>query len=369
MVARKNSVKLSSYVGSRRPRLVMLGGFCLFALLMAACQWVPDVQNSADDMIGTVRVNGVDSFDSDSVRHDAADQWRWLTIPGSRLVLNPAQITVKSKPLSRALELNAGYYVGPHPYRLQRLMSMRLLEPGEAVSPSQGAWTMHVSGEDLARSVKDGTRAVDGITVVADKGRAKLSALNPDRPWGWTSIHVKPPFKAQSGTVRIRVAESDGGYWALKVNPGASLGAGDEKDDESLENGSEKTGDFIFDLADADGWNENEGFDLKLFAVYPGKHYWLESIDVTLSPEPADLGQADSVKTAWHPSRIEFKAEYERASTRLSGCDFFYDENTLVRLINVDTLDPQARELAFEGLPYCQKVSTTFGDQILVFEH
>ena len=44
---------------------------------------------AAPEMLGTVKLHGDESFDSDSIKNEDSDQWRWLSYPESRILVNP----------------------------------------------------------------------------------------------------------------------------------------------------------------------------------------------------------------------------------------------------------------------------------------
>lgn len=68
-------------------------------------------------------------FDSDSVRYGAESgtPWLWLSIPGSRLVLNPyTQVVCGTPPDTNHFQLNAGFFAGNRANRLEGLLSAGL---------------------------------------------------------------------------------------------------------------------------------------------------------------------------------------------------------------------------------------------------
>lgn len=44
--------------------------------------------NSNSTMIGTVNMEGSRNFDCDTLKNSDSDQWRWISYPGSRMVMN-----------------------------------------------------------------------------------------------------------------------------------------------------------------------------------------------------------------------------------------------------------------------------------------
>lgn len=74
---------------------------------------------------GLVRLTGLPDFDCDSIANNAPDQWRWLSLPRSRLVLNPAASDDFSPlPQRPDLPLHAAYYAGRKPHRLVDLVTV-----------------------------------------------------------------------------------------------------------------------------------------------------------------------------------------------------------------------------------------------------
>jgi hypothetical protein len=66
------------------------------------------------EYIGTVRMWGDPCFDSDTIRNDGEKQWRWLSYPLSRLVINPKEKCNLQEymPMQKDLDLIIGYYIG-----------------------------------------------------------------------------------------------------------------------------------------------------------------------------------------------------------------------------------------------------------------
>lgn len=101
---------------------------------------------SFPSVVGSVRFAGQTPFDSDSIANRAADHWRWLTIPNSRLVLNPAMPnTFVDPPDGPDAPLHVGCYVGKEPVRLLNLLALtvRPVAPASTTAPAedyQSAW-------------------------------------------------------------------------------------------------------------------------------------------------------------------------------------------------------------------------------------
>ena len=78
------------------------------------------------------------SFDSDSLKVTGSQAWCWLSIPDSRLVLNPVTKVVDGvNPNRDNLSLHAGYFVGAGAVRLSDLISV---ETGAETPVTQTWW-------------------------------------------------------------------------------------------------------------------------------------------------------------------------------------------------------------------------------------
>ena len=76
-------------------------------------------------------------FDSDSLKVSGRGSWRWLSIPESRLVLNPfTKVVDGAAPTTDGLSLHAGYYVGTRAERLDGMLAIDL----DPKTPVEQAW-------------------------------------------------------------------------------------------------------------------------------------------------------------------------------------------------------------------------------------
>ena len=79
-----------------------------------------------NEKIGSVNFKGLDSFDSDTIANSSDNQWRWLSIPESRIVLNPSNNRYKRIKRTEDLPLNLGYYVAKQPKRLLDILMLKI---------------------------------------------------------------------------------------------------------------------------------------------------------------------------------------------------------------------------------------------------
>ena len=84
---------------------------CLAVLLPSMLALTPLSASAASpdraEYVGNVKLSGDPAFDSDSIVNSDADQWRWLSYPESRMVVNPG-----SRPsYDGGMNLNLGLFV------------------------------------------------------------------------------------------------------------------------------------------------------------------------------------------------------------------------------------------------------------------
>ncbi len=276
---------------------------------------------SAAEVVGSVEMAGVETFDCEKVCNGRADQWRWLSVPLSRLVLNPAGSGYETDGLEPTLGLDIGYYVGDEPRRLTDVVGCRLVDDAK-----QGqSWNYSINFAEEFGKDKSGWNNA-GLIKEVDSGIGKITIADPNwkETWGGMGFDVKPGFKCMGGKLRIKIAKSDG-WWSLKFKNAAG-------EDAVLQKSTNQTGTFIYDLEDFEGCCGSEQFNLGIFIQHPDKSIWIESMDLELYSE-STKSEVGEYKTKWYPHKIGFEVEYPKLSRQLGGCDFFADENSVYRLI------------------------------------
>ena len=334
-------------------------GWTLAAMQLACADTGPDPIRPLPDTIGTVHVNGLDSFDSDSIRHDGPKQWRWLSVPNSRLVMNPSLITDRSTPLASDLDFNVGYYVGAQPYRMQRMATLRIMDSDQAQEMGEVWRSESRPAEDWTTGNSDWSFSGLEHAVDGDAGVITVTG-EPDR-WGDATWRIQPPIAAQSASIRIHVKEV-GNAWALKFNSPV------HDEDVFIQYDSQQAGTFTYDLGAYEGWRDQPYMDLKVFAIGTNSQVKFESIEVEMRTEDPDKGRASSVESAWYPYQLAFETEYKEHGASLSGMDYFYDENTIIRKMNLGIPDGQTLTARFQGSPYAEMWEYDPETGMLIFE-
>ena len=229
---------------------------------------------SMGETVGSVEMAGVDRFDSETVCNGRADQWRWLSVPLSRLVLNPAGSGFETDKLESTLGLDVGYYVGDEPRRLTDVIGCRLVDSeGQA---ERQRWNYSVNFAEEFGKEKSSWRGAY-LKKEVDGELGKITVDHPELTWGGMTIRVKPGFRCMSGKLRIKVAKSDG-TWSLKFKNAAGK-------DVLLQKSNNRTGTFVYDLEDFEGCSRSENFSIGFYIQHRDKSVWVESMDLELYSE------------------------------------------------------------------------------------
>ena len=158
---------------------------------------------------------------SEDLRDSGPRQRRWMSLPGSRLVVNPYDFYSPMSPADYSggpdLPLNAGYYAGGEAFDLPALLMLYRREP-QAAGGLQVVWEDSFDGPQLDWQTEE------GLVAVARQGRVVLQVTGEMKQYGainrWVEVDLdRHPY------VQVKVPEARG-HWALKVSEG-----GDESQD------------------------------------------------------------------------------------------------------------------------------------------
>ncbi|MBQ7337463.1 MAG: hypothetical protein IJW40_03305 [Clostridia bacterium] len=269
----------------------------------------------------------VPNIDLESLRQTGVDSQRWLSIPESRLVINPYQFnsaeTVTHSDYSDrpSLPLNIGYLdpyaTGGTGVWLENLIT--LYEQGDG----EGDAAMQYEAElwDSAAWTKSGGSNTE---LYADDGYLSLTVLaGAAEPWQYAAQRIELDLD-QNPVLTITV-DSCEGQWALKL-------CEDGKVDESIVADTSKTGTYTYNLAAALGRGGTFKGVIKIFSIGYDKELVISRMDIRTVT--AIRAEATEYTTAWLPSALEFTATYDDGLA-LSGFDTFYDADTVLRRIEI----------------------------------
>ena len=312
---------------------LILATLLLLSTLLACTPQTPDQpeEPSTDDPDNTTPEDpymNVPNIDLATLRQTGVDSQRWLSIPESRLVVNPYQFnsaeTVTHAQYSDrpSIPLNLGYL---DPYStsgtgvwLENLVT--LYEQGD------GEGSADIQYEAEFWDSKAWTKSGGANTELnADDGELSLTVLSSaSEPWQYAAQRIELDLDEHPVlTITVDICE---GQWALKL-------CEDGKADEYISADSSKTGTYTFDLASALGRGGKFKGVVKVFSIGYDKELVVSRLDIrTVSSSRAE---AAAYTTAWTPSALEFTASYPDGLA-ISGFDTFYDTDTVLRQIKVE---------------------------------
>ncbi|MEQ4206732.1 hypothetical protein [Actinopolymorpha sp. B9G3] len=252
-------------------------------------------------------------------------QRRWMSLSGSRLVVNPFDFNTSLRPAEynngSHLPLHVGYYAAARAHRLlDTLMLYR--------KPEGRTGGLDVAWADEFESLSEDWIADPDLEATVSDGQLRLN-LSADASNWWGSVQrwVEVDLD-ESPYIEVSITEL-ADAWALRVNDGGA--------DITIQGDTNDQGQFTYDLRKLTGWRGTKRFRVRLVvAVWekPAKFDYVRIVGVRSAVE-----DAQSFETAWLPHELPATAEYESgASVELH--DYFADENTLLRSLSFDLADP-----------------------------
>ena len=266
----------------------------------------------------------------EDLRETGPNQRRDLSIPFSRIVLNPFNFrakppTTQSEISNRAsLPLNIGYLSTERTNKRRMDDALLLYSYNKsAVTPKIDiGWTA-----DLTNTKKWITEYETKINV---QGQSLIYSVNSDakpeykllRPAEKISVDLE-----KTPVLNIYISEASK-QWSLKVS---------NSNNEEVTLHVDATGDGVFeyDLKKLTGWSGKQEIGLDIWCIGKNSNIKINSIRFLGAATSLPGAEASDYTTEWLPNELPFKAQYADG-TRLSGTDYFYDKNTLIRKIKFD---------------------------------
>ncbi len=190
----------------------------------------------------------------------SAAQQRWLSVPDSRIVLNPFEFGRSGSELEQtagpSLPLNLGYYVNDKALHARNVLQT-FATTGDRPQGSAFRSALAESFDDSSGwSAKD-------VTASSASGTTTLR-LADGKQWGHVERRITVQDVADTRFLTVDVASlSPSTTWNVKIN---ETGSGDDL--AGLQADSSQTGAITFDLADTYGWQPGpKTFTVKLYAV------------------------------------------------------------------------------------------------------
>ncbi|QOR71020.1 hypothetical protein IM660_01510 [Ruania alkalisoli] len=191
------------------------------------------------------------------------DQQRSMSLPESRLVLNPQNFYLPESEVEQntgpSMPLGAGYYAHDEAVTMPDFFELFEGAAGDPPVLADDPSGIEVGFADEFDEFSDEWVPEPGLDVSIVDGVAHLSVL-PDSPVPWPAM-AREVTVDMDVTPVLRVAlPSVSGQWALKLNDGADV-------DIEVQPGSSAGGVHSFDLSSITGWGGEQTFTIKFFAV------------------------------------------------------------------------------------------------------
>ena len=283
------------------PRSQFLDSILRHAHLMPLCLILAAGHVSAkplEPLKAAALLKPVQPFDSDSLKASGEGSWRWLSIPESRLVLNPFTKVVRGvAPTRKGLSLHAGYFIGTGAVRLNNLLSISL----ESKSIDQAWWPykLELSAVDQQSGMK-----IQATDFLADEHTIirimefDSSSKNPSAPIPTIGGEIQGDASLPMPDVLV----ADRGEW-FSATCLAAVGATTERASSLLPFGK----------------LEKSRWAAEIRASNPGSEVVVASIAFSLKSEGADIAVQRAKKALMDRPASELLAERKQAWDRLIG--------------------------------------------------
>ena len=271
----------------------------------------------------------------EDIRETGPNQSRSISIPFSRLLINPFSFYGSSGAITQsqfsntpALPLNLGYLSTErvNTRRMKSVMEVFQYDPDIEAPEIDNTWT-----GDVTSTANWSTDTQTTLMVVARGLRFSVNdGASPVFKFLRPAARVSIDFsKLQILTINVPEAE---GNWVLKINNTSG-------EEFILKPQGPDFGQFEFDLNAKTGWSGTQSVSFNFWAVGIESYFVLDDIQV-LSPESAETPCKNAVdySTAWQANELPFHATYDN-NVALDGTDFFYDKNTIIRKIHFNSND------------------------------
>jgi len=277
---------------------------------------------------------------SEDLRDDSPRQPHWLSIPESRIVLNPYDFNGPTLPNETCTDLNlplhVGYYAGGTAIRLDEVVTLYQ-------KPLRfSAQSVNVFHEDNL-AIGDGAwSSTPNVTLQKSRETLRVTAEGPMKgcPYcGYAERRVTGNLN-RSPWLEVVVPSVDD-TWALKVaDPETST-------EITLQRDSNTTGTFTYNISKATGWSGQKTFDIRFFAIGKGKVATLGALRLAGIMLAPSRREASACRTEWTPHQLKFFAQFPETlllddhgtsipqPAGIEARDLLLDENTVLRRLQI----------------------------------
>ncbi len=288
------------------------------------------------------------NIDPGALRDSGTQSQRWLSLPESRLVINPYPFGGLANDVTHAsysdgpdMPLNLGYLDPKTATDSGVWMDDALLmQEGSASGGTEQLWQADLSDKSVWYKTAPNTGATckDGVLTI----RVPAGAPEP-----WQYVAQRASIDLSSSPLLTITVDSAATNWALKICP-------DGQADISIQGDTNKTGTFTYDISKLTGLTGSFNGLIKVFAIGLEKDVCVSRLDISVVSGTRQ--EAASFTTAWTPYALPFTANYPEGLA-IDGEDFYADTETVVRTIRATA----GGELSLGGKLYGTPVDYTDG--------
>ncbi|UFU03235.1 hypothetical protein LQF12_01070 [Ruania suaedae] len=265
-----------------------------------------------------------------ALRQSGPEQQRSLSLPSSRIVLNPQNFFAQSSEVEQncapSLPLGLGYFAHDQALVLSRFLTL-WAPPVAPATPAPAPESLDVGQ----------WRAGPDIGLRAEGGALEAALTAQDAHAG--SIRRRLRFDPARPVLRVSIG-SVHGQWALRVRDRAGRAI-------TVQDGAATVGLHRYDLASLLGDPPGEELELSLELLSAGASVRVE--EMALLPARDDtLAGAHRFTTDWSPGGLGFTAQYQGGGD-LHGHDVFVDEHSVLREVTIDEPLGEERALVVAG--------------------
>lgn len=242
----------------------------------------------------------------------------WLSIPNSRIVLNPnAPMPLPASwDLCASLPMNPAYLVCEHPVKFPGLTAWYWrpwVDPGGP--PTVGTKMDLAKPDGWGQDNLDTKFSADGARLTVGKAQT----------WGILTREVTVNLD-ESPRLSVNIPQLDG-TWCIKVNSG-------KQGSDTVVMDGQGAGGFVVDIPEMTGWHGTRTFKLRLFACgKPGSSVTYS--DVRFIENRLCDGAFEIRDTAWHPHQVVTRAGMGGIGAEVTATTTFVDEETIAQRMRI----------------------------------
>lgn len=276
---------------------------------------------------------------AESLRQTGQDQQRWLSIPRSRLALNPNNSTLTQGEVSQssgpALPLGANFIAGDWYNQHRSILATSLSSRRRPPAP-QGEHPFPDLGKDpaLDEDFADptGWETTSGSATLEGGEAGGTVTIGKDSSSGSVTRTLDVDLDAHPLLAVDVAALTD--QWAIKLHD-------EELDkDYTIQEDTAEAGVHVYDIPQITGWSGKRRFGVKIYACGGAKGSSTTYRRAALFAAGASGWdrRAQSASTTWQADHLSFEADYSDGS-RLTGTEHLHDAVSAARCIDSHAAD------------------------------